>query len=147
MSNDLEYLNQAVLMAKMSPDPSTKVGAVIVTPEGNCGRGFNGFPEGVLETEERFSNREEKYPRTVHAEMNAVASAIFEDFYTRGGTIYTTHFPCSDCCGILIQFGIRRVVTFQPDEDYLSRWAKSVEISRSMLEESEVELVFLHDKE
>jgi len=143
MCDHRTYMHSAEIMATKSNDPSTKVGAIMVTVEGNCGRGWNCFPVGVEETQERMSDREEKYPRIIHAEMNAIASAVHEDFFTIGGTMYTTHFPCSDCCGILIQFGVKRIVTFEPDEDYLSRWKKSIEISLSMLNEAEIELIYI----
>lgn len=143
MCSDEEYMTRAVEASSRSPDPSTKVGALLINESGEIGRGCNCFPIGVDQTQERLNNRDEKYPRVVHAEMNAIASALHEDIHIEGGTIFTTHFPCSTCCGVLIQFGIKRIVTFQPDADYLSRWKKSVEISLSMLNEAEIEIDYI----
>ena len=54
-----------------SKDPSSKIAAVIVNDERRIlSTGYNGFPRGIADTEERLNDREQKYPRIVHAEMN-----------------------------------------------------------------------------
>ena len=45
-----------------SKDPSTKVGALIISEDRNIvSTGYNGFPRGIEDTEERLNNRELKY--------------------------------------------------------------------------------------
>lgn len=144
MSDQL-FMQMAKEMRMKSGDPSTKVGAVIIhkSEKGGIPGGYNSFPPGVLETEERMNNREEKYPRIVHAEMNALMDAIAIGLDVRKGTIYVTEFPCASCCGVLITSGIRRVVAQKPTEDFLSRWSTQISISMSMLEEAGVELTLV----
>ena len=51
-------------IAEWSLDPSTKEGAVIVNYKKRVvGLGYNGFPEGVVDSKERYEDRAEKYPR------------------------------------------------------------------------------------
>ena len=96
-------------IAKWSKDPSRKIGAIIV---GNykqiISQGYNGFPRGVNDSDERYQDRETKYKFVVHAEMNAILSAKGRDL--TGCSIYITSSPCNECMKAIIQSGITRVV-------------------------------------
>lgn len=120
---DLHFLKHAQLVSEMSKDPSTKVGAVIVTDEKFIvSTGYNGFPAGVADNH-RLDNREVKYDIIIHAELNAILTAASQGKSVRGGTIYTWPLPpCIKCATLLIQSGIKRVVSFYPDE---KRWTES----------------------
>jgi dCMP deaminase len=133
---DLRYLDLAKYVSCWSKDPSTKVGAVIVDQYNSIvSLGFNGFPRGVFDSEERLDNRELKYKMVVHAEVNALAFAQRD---VHGCTLYTTPFmPCSVCTGQIIQRGITRVVTYL---DNNPRWVESFKLSRIMFEEAGVRL-------
>ena len=55
---DLHFLSLAKAHAMMSKDPSTKVGAIIVGPDLEIrSTGFNGFPRGVIDEEQRLNHR------------------------------------------------------------------------------------------
>ena len=133
---DKRFLELAKLCGSWSKDPSTQVGAVIV--DGNnriVSIGFNGFPQGVEDSEERLVDRETKYDIIVHAEANAL---MFAKTSLEGCTLYTWPFqPCSRCAGLIIQSGITRVVSVIHGED---RWKKNFATSRKMLEESNVKM-------
>ena len=76
-------------VATWSKDPSTKVGAVIVGENKQIiSQGYNGFPRGVDDTEERYNNREIKYKMVVHAEMNAILNALYNGSSVKGATLY-----------------------------------------------------------
>lgn len=63
---DRRFLELAKQVSTWSKDPSTKVGAVLVNEDKHVvGMGFNGFPVGVADTEERLNNRELKYKMIV----------------------------------------------------------------------------------
>ena len=96
-------------VSKWSRDPSTKCGAVIVRPDKSlASTGFNGFPRGMDDDEELYDNREVKYDRVIHAELNAILSAHEP---VRGYTLYVWPLPtCSRCAVHVIQSGISRVV-------------------------------------
>jgi dCMP deaminase len=111
MSNDWDrrFLSLAAHIAGWSKDPSTKCGAVIVRPNRTIvSLGYNGFPRGLYDDPEMLNNREEKYKRVVHAEMNALLHAGAS---TEGCTLYTWPFPpCCKCATCVIQMGLTRVV-------------------------------------
>ena len=106
---DKRFLELAEHVATWSKDPRTKVGAVVVDDKKRVvSLGFNGFPRGVDDTEERLDNREIKYLFVAHAERNALDNA---PIMTDGCTLYSPLFPCSECAKTIIQKGIKRVVS------------------------------------
>lgn len=133
---DERFLRMAGEVATWSKDPSTKVGCVIVRPDLTVsGLGFNGFPSGMCDHEELYNDREVKYTRTIHAEVNAVLNSQG----TVDCTAYVTAPPCTSCALILIQSGIRRVVCRGPSEDLLSRWGESILKTKGFFDEVEIE--------
>ena len=135
---DLRFLKLAEETASWSKDPSTKVGCVIVNPDTMriAGVGFNGFPRGMCDHKELYEDRETKYSRTIHAEVNAVLNSSGS---LEGHTAYVTHPPCTNCALVLIQSGIGRVVASAPSEDLLSRWGKQLEQTKGFFAEVEVD--------
>jgi deoxycytidylate deaminase len=55
-----------------------------------------------------------EYGRAVHAEMEAILSCARSGVTPRGGTLYTTTFPCHNCAKHIIATGIERVVFVEP---------------------------------
>jgi dCMP deaminase len=108
---DRRWMERAKQLASWSKDPSTKVGCVLVNGRHSVAEGYNGFPKGVADTYDRLDERSEKYPRTVHAEANAVAFAARAGHRTEGTTAYVWGCPvCTSCATLLIQAGVRHVV-------------------------------------
>lgn len=140
---DRRFLELAKTVSSWSKDPSTKVGAVVVNPLGQIvGTGYNGFPRGVHDYDDRYKDREMKLKLVVHAEVNALIQAGKE---ARRGTIYI--YPafgkpnvCSECAKVLIQSGVKRVVGLEPKEPN-DRWKDSLSLSQMMLNEALVEVV------
>lgn len=142
--NDLEFMAMAMENRQFSPDPSTKVGSVIVCRQGiAASMSANKFPSGVIETPKRWNDRAQKYPRVVHAELGAILNAGALGVDIRGGTLYTTEYPCCTCCGAIITAGISRVVTLDLQSDYAERWTDQIAISVLMFQEAGVELTML----
>ncbi|KAB5581344.1 hypothetical protein PHYPO_G00174490 [Pangasianodon hypophthalmus] len=111
--DDIYFMAVALLFAKKSLDPNTKVGACIVNQEGNIvGIGYNKMPNGCEDEfpwERKAENRlETKYPYVCHAELNAIMNKTSMD--VKGCTIYVTLYPCNECAKLIIQSGIRHVV-------------------------------------
>tara|TARA_R100001143_G_scaffold62991_1_gene68033 strand:- start:195 stop:647 length:453 start_codon:yes stop_codon:yes gene_type:complete len=124
-----------------SPDPSTKVGATVAQESGKIAAvGWNDFPTGVESTDNRWDDREQKYPRVIHAEAAALIGAMNAGISVKGGTLYTTEFPCCNCCGLIIQAGIKHVVSQDLESDYAERWSDQIKISMTMFEEAGVTL-------
>ncbi len=117
---EARMLRMAKLIATFSKDPSTKVGAVIYNPERKTiiTTGYNGFPRNTFDTPELYNDRSRKYPRVVHAEMNAIVEAAAQGVSTLESTLAVTHHPCGDTCsGVIIQAGIKHIVYEYTDDD------------------------------
>jgi dCMP deaminase len=126
---DKRFLDLAKLVSTWSKDPSTQVGAVIIDEENRVvSLGFNGLPQDIYDDEEIYNNREEKYRKIVHAEMNAI---IFAQRDLKGCTLYTYPFlPCNKCAAMVIQTGISKVVSYQTTNE---RWVDELEESKKYL--------------
>jgi len=135
---DTRFLGLAAHVSSWSKDPSSQVGAVITDGNRIISLGYNGFAAGVVDSPERLENRDCKLNLTIHAEENAM---IFAKRDLRGCTVYVTHPPCPRCASKLIQDEIKRIVFISPSEDFLSRWAKDLELSCEMYAEAKVEYV------
>jgi len=133
---DTRFLGLAAHISAWSKDPSSQVGAVITDGNRIVSLGYNGFAAGVIDAEERLSNRDIKLNLTIHAEENAM---IFAKRDLTGCTVYVTHPPCPRCASKLIQEEVSRIVCIAPSEDFLSRWSEDLELSRQMYREAGIE--------
>lgn len=86
---DNHFLGMALYHSKLSKDPSTRVGSVIIGPDREIlSAGFNGFPRGIADTHERLHDRDMKLKLVVHAEMNALLAAARTGMRLKGCTLY-----------------------------------------------------------
>lgn len=110
-----KFLGLALYYSTFSKDPSTKVGCVLVndlkTP---VGFGFNGFSRESDDNEEFLNDRAKKYPRTIHAEVNAIYNS---NDTVRDTTAFVTHPPCVPCITHLSQNGIKHVVFIESEDE------------------------------
>src|SRR6056300_1484122 len=137
------FLRLAEEVAGWSKDPSRKIGAVAVGAQGQVlAQGFNGFPRGIDDSEERYNDRERKYELLVHAEMNVIYNATYNGVSLDGATLYVWGLPvCSDCAKGVVQVGIKRVI--MPAADYPDKWLESFEHTSDMFGEAGVEYEFI----
>jgi len=127
----------ARLFSDWSKDPSTRVGAVIMDDLHRVlGHGYNGFPRGVQDLEERLEDRRQKYQLIVHAEVNAIVNAVAP---VVGGTMFITAPPCQECTKVIVQAGIKRVLALPPPKGLEDRWAESYRVSREIFLETAVQ--------
>jgi dCMP deaminase len=113
ISWDEYFMGVALLSAKRSKDPSTQVGACIVSEKNKIvGAGYNGLPMGCDDDDFPWEKNGEfldtKYPYICHAELNAILNNIGMDL--KGCKIYTALFPCNECSKAIIQSGITEVI-------------------------------------
>ena len=134
-----KYIKLAKEISTWSKDPSTKIGAVVVGADGQIlSQGFNGFPRGIKDSEERLNNRERKYELVVHGEMNAIYNASLNGVSLKDSTIYVYGLPtCNECAKGIIQVGIKKVVAMRPAK-YNSDWDKSNKNAAAMFKEADV---------
>ena len=108
---DEYFMGIAMLAARRSKDPSTQVGACIVSQDNIIiSTGFNGMPMGCSDDEFPWdrTGEETKYPYVVHAELNAILNANGRDL--RGSRLYVALFPCNECAKAIIQSGVKEVL-------------------------------------
>ena len=107
------FMGVSLLAADRSKDPSTQVGACIVSDDNRIlSTGYNGFPQGCSDDDFPW-NRDEslgetKYNFVVHAELNAILNAGGKSLI--GSRIFVSLFPCHECAKAIIQSGVKEVV-------------------------------------
>ena len=108
ISWDEYFMGIALLAAQRSKDPSTQVGACIVSEDNIIiSTGYNGMPKGCSDDEFPWDRegKDTKYPYVVHAELNAILNAHGRNL--QGSKLYVSLFPCNECAKAIIQSGIK----------------------------------------
>ena len=112
---DEYFMAIAKLSAMRSKDPSTQVGACIVSNDNRIlSIGYNGAPNGF--SDEKFpwgrdgKNLDTKYSYVCHAELNAILNYRGSKKDLEDARIYVDLFPCNECAKIIIQSGIKEVI-------------------------------------
>lgn len=152
---DNHFIGLALHIARMSKDPETQVGAVIVGPDREIrSTGFNGFPRGIEDNAYRLEDRDRKLKLMVHAEMNAILNAARVGTPLKGCTLYLGctdgpgHVwggpPCGRCAVEVIQSGIVETVAL-PFKIGASKWRQSIEEARRLLEEAGIKHREIHN--
>ncbi len=110
---DEYFMGVSKLSGMRSKDPSTQVGACIVSNDNKIlSMGYNGFPLGCSDDEFPWEREGEgldsKYPYVTHSELNAILN--YRGGSLEGAKIYVSLFPCNECAKAIIQSGIKTVV-------------------------------------
>jgi len=137
MTWDEFYLGLAKYVSTASKDPSTQTGAVITSPDNRLiSVGFNGFPRGVVDSPERYNDRELKYAMIIHCERNAV---LLAGRSVENATLYTYPFSsCTVCASMMIQAGIKRHVAPVCPADKWERWGADLQRAIDLYREAGV---------
>jgi len=142
---DSWFMEHTYLAARKSRDPKTKIGAVLVKDKKIISTGFNGFPIGVEDLDERYQDRITKHDFVAHAESNCILTAARFGISTCGSTLYTQGIACNECCKAVIQGGVKELVVHKqwPNLVHNENWVKSINISKIMFKEAGVEIRIL----
>lgn len=136
---DERFMELAKHVASWSKDPSTKVGAIIVDDNNRVvSMGYNGFPRGVEDLEERYNDRETKLKFVCHAERNAIDQSPKS---VEGCYLVSTLFPCNECTKSIIQSGIAAILTTRPLQE--RNTVNDLDVSLTMLEEAGVDIYYV----
>ncbi len=144
---DERFVMLAEYISCWSKDPNTKVGAVIVKPEGKqiISTGYNGIARGVEEYPGFRDSRKggEKYHWFAHAERNAIYNCARFGISTMGADLYLNiGVPCTGCAIAIIQAGIRTVYAKAGCKvAHSERWADETSRSRQMFKEAGVQMI------
>lgn len=116
ISWDEYFMGVADLSGKRSKDPSTQVGACIVSDDNKIlSMGYNGFPKGCSDDDFPWGKSAQdddpynaKYLYVTHSELNAILN--YRGGSLEGSKLYVTLFPCNECAKAIIQSGIKTVI-------------------------------------
>ena len=116
ISWDEYFMGIAELSALRSKDPSTQVGACIVSSDNKIlSMGYNGFPKGCSDDilpwtkiEAQNDPYNAKYVYVTHAELNAILN--YRGGSLEGAKLYVNLFPCNECAKAIIQAGIKTLI-------------------------------------
>lgn len=112
---DLAYLRMAKEWAKLSHCTRKQVGALLVKNSVIISDGYNGTPSGFPNTCENDAGETHWY--VLHAEANAILKVAKSTNNAHGSTLYITLSPCKDCCKLILQSGITRMVYLDAYKD------------------------------
>lgn len=121
LSWDDYFLKMALLTAERSTCRRHHIGAVIVRDKRVLTTGYNGAAKGATDCLELGCLREElnipsgtrhEICRAIHAEQNAIIQAGLYGVSIVDSTMYCTHSPCFICAKMIVNAGIKRMVSF-----------------------------------
>ena len=116
---DAYFMSIAQVVASRSNCVKRHVGAVIARDRRIISTGYNGTPRGVRNCNEGGCPRCNAFAESgtrldqclcSHGEENAIIQAAYHGVSVRGGTLYTTFFPCLLCTKLVINAGLAEVV-------------------------------------
>jgi len=108
LNRHLTYLKMASEWSQNSCCRRKKVGALIVKDKMIISDGYNGTPSGFSNDCEDMDGNTQWY--VLHAEANAITKLAKSTQNAEGSTLYVTLSPCKECCKLIIQSGIKRVI-------------------------------------
>jgi dCMP deaminase len=145
---DKYFLQIVKVVASRATCDRGRNGAVIVKNKRILTTGYVGSPIGLPHCDEvghmlhnvvDESGKISKHcVRTIHAEQNAILQAALHGVSTEGATIYVKFVPCFACAKMIINAGIKRVVS--------ERRYHADELTRKIFKEAQIELVILKDE-
>ena len=127
---DEYFMKMAALVAERSNCLRHNVGAIIVKGKRVLTTGYNGAVKSMPDCLELGCLRDKlgiasgtrhEICRAIHAEQNAIIQAGVHGINIDGGTIYSTHTPCMICAKMLVNAGIKEVVSYYDYADEEAR--------------------------
>lgn len=112
---DLAYMKMALEWAALSHCTRKKVGALLVKDGMIISDGYNGTPSGFPNPCEDHAGDTHWY--VLHAEANAILKVARSANNAKDCTLYITLSPCRECCKLILQSGIKRLVYHQAYKD------------------------------
>lgn len=128
--------------ARRSRDPSTQLGAILLTKNGDfISSGINNLPKCT--PQEVWNDREEKYRRVIHAEQSAYLTAAKCSREVVYNSVLVCPWSCCVlCAGFIVEGGTKTLIVDrecmdrQPD-----RWKESVAEGWDLLRKNNIEII------
>ena len=108
LKKHISYLKMASEWSENSCCHRKKVGALIVKDQMIISDGYNGTPTGFTNDCEDANGNTQWF--VLHAEANAITKLSKSTQSAEGSTLYLTLSPCRECCKLIIQSGIKRII-------------------------------------
>ncbi|MBU1125542.1 MAG: cytidine/deoxycytidylate deaminase family protein [Candidatus Omnitrophica bacterium] len=127
---DEYFLEVAALVSRRATCLRRCVGAVLVKEKRILATGYNGAPSGLAHCMDVGCLRQKlKVPsgerhelcRGLHAEHNVLLQAALHGTSTKGSVLYVTNQPCVICAKMIINAGIKEIVTAGDYPDTLAK--------------------------
>ena len=144
---DEYFLEVAALVSRRATCLRRRVGAVLVKDKKILATGYNGAPSGLKHCidigclRERLkipSGERHELCRGLHAEQNVLLQAALHGTSTKDSILYITNQPCIICVKMLINGGIKEIVT---SGDYPDK------LARDFLEEARIKIRTIKNKQ
>ena len=137
------FMSIATLVAERSTCLRRKVGAVAIRNSRILATGYNGAPSGIPHCLDVGCMREKmgvpsgerhELCMAVHAEQNLIVQAALHGVSLHRSDVYCTHKPCFICAKMLVNVGVKSIVTSHvyPDDN-----------TDKLLEDAGVRLVYI----
>jgi len=147
---DKYFMEIAHVVKTRSNCSARQVGAIIVKDRRIIATGYNGTPMGIKncfeEGCERCSKRMsgkikpgEDIDKCIclHAEQNALLQSAYHGISTKDTTIYTTDTPCNQCAKMIINSGVKKIISENKYPD---------DLGLSLLKQAGISLSYLKRK-
>ena len=127
---DEYFLKIAGLVSERSTCLRRRVGAILVKDKKILATGYNGAPVNITHCDKAGcirlkldvpSGKRHELCRGLHAEQNALLQAALHGISVKDATLYSTIEPCIICAKMLINSGIKDVVTLGKYPDKMGR--------------------------
>ena len=127
---DEYFMKIAALVAERSTCLRHNIGAIIVKDKRIISSGYNGAAKGITDCLERGCLRNElgiesgtrhEICRAIHAEQNAIIQGAFHGVSIKGGSMYCTHTPCMICAKMIVNSGIKEIISYHDYSDEEAR--------------------------
>jgi dCMP deaminase len=124
------FMKMALLVSERSTCLRRHVGAIIVKEKRVLTTGYNGAAKNMKDCIELGCLRDElniesgtrhEICRAIHAEQNAIIQAGSYGINIKNGIMYCTHTPCMICAKMIVNSGIKEVISYQDYSDKKAR--------------------------
>jgi dCMP deaminase len=149
---DEYFIKLAALVAERSTCLRHHVGAIIVKNKRILTTGYNGAARNVKDCLELGCLRDAlKIPsgtrheicRAIHAEQNAIIQAGLHGININEGTVYCTHTPCMICAKMMVNAGIKEIVSYRDYADLdAKKFLKEAKVNLRKIERPESIITF-----
>lgn len=142
----IAHLRYAYQLASQSPDPSTQVGAIIVTNEFGPFCGWNHLTPG-MKLDLTLIKRSFKYKVMEHAERDAIFKATKAGRSLEGAIMYCPWAACCDCARAIVLSGIKEVVCHgNALEKTPERWQEDIRLTKEIFKKAGVKYTWWYGK-